>query len=153
IADASEAARATKLQPRLRAAAGDSETAGAGRRASGAPAPAGRQRGSRYSLPGQSGIIYRDPAEDTATQDPLPPDSSPETHGPHQPGTSGTGRRTTLGPAPSSLTGQQTAVPPADERARTTARRRITSARPVRAEDRALVAATTQVLQSIEVVQ
>ncbi|HEV8194628.1 MAG TPA: CHAP domain-containing protein [Ktedonobacterales bacterium] len=66
---------------------------------------------------------------------------------------SGSRRRTTIGPAPSGATGEQLAISSDGDETRTTSRRRITSARPVRAEDKALVAATTQMLRAIEVVQ
>ncbi len=144
----SSSSRATKMQPRVRAAVSDPETSNP-RRATGAPSSSGRGRGSRYSLPGQSGIMYRGPAEDDET---LPALASPEISG-TQPGISSTRRRTTVGPAPNASTSSQPAISPEEDSARATGRRRITSARPVTAEDRALVAASTQVLQAIDVVQ
>ena len=145
--------RATKMQPRVRTDATDPNASTSRRRLTGSPASSGRNSSSRYSLPGQSGIIYRG-SDNPDADDTLTSLATPESTGTY-PEASSARRRTTVGPASSGATGEQPAIATDGDGTRTssTSRRRITSARPVRAEDRALVAATTQMLQAIEVVQ
>jgi surface antigen len=146
-----------KLQPRVRTTVAEPETPNPTRRATqentGAhPSAPGRDRRSRYSLPGQSGIMFSG-AADAAPMDAAPAPST-EISGVY-PAASGVRQRATGRPAPGD--GGDTGIGPAiageGDEPRRRARRRITSARPIRPEDRAMVTATTQMLQALEVVQ